>query len=535
MDSTKDVMGKFTSSLAGMSGGRKFAIFFSGAIILSSFLVMLLWSTQEDYQVLFSNLAPEDASSIIERLKEQKIPYKISGGGSAVSVPSHLIYETRLDLASQRLPRGGGVGFEIFDRTKIGTTEFVQRINYRRALQGELARTISQLQEVEGARVHLVVPKRSLFVSEKEKARASVLIRMRQGSRLSKRQVQGIIHLVSSSVESLDPSDVTVVNTKGEIVSGSSAPNDLSTVSNYQLEFRQGIEKNLENRIETMLEKVIGQGKVIAGVSATIDFKQVEKTEERYNPENMAIRSEQSVEETFQGSSTRPEGVPGVMSNIPGTGTAGSTRDLRDSSRKKNETINYEVGWVKSRIVEPTGSIKRLSVAVLLDGAYEKTAGKGGEETLAYKPRTPEEMKQYTEIIKGAVGFNSDRGDQVEVKNIPFERMGFEDEMTGPESGFNLRSAMPFIKQAGAGVLFLLFLLLVVRPFLKSLMSLRSPGMQAQLPGGMGSMTAGAELPGGTSPIALEVPKKKETELIEMAKKDPEQFAALMRSWLQSS
>jgi flagellar M-ring protein FliF len=284
-----------------------------------------------------------------------------------------------------------------------------------------------------------------------------------------------------------------------------------------------------------MLGKVIGQGKVIAGVNATIDFKQIEKTEERYDPENMAIRSEQTAEETYQGSSIRPEGVPGAMSNIPGAGAAGSTRDLKDSSRKKSETINYEVGWVRSRIVEPTGTIKRLSVAVILDGVYERAAGKEGKETLAYKPRTPEEMKKYAEIVKGAVGFNTDRGDQVEVKNIPFERMGFEDEMTKPESGFNLKSAMPFIKQAGTGVLFLFFLLFVVRPFLKNLMSLRSTGMQAQLAGGMGAMTAGAELPGETPPVALDLPKKKETELIDMAKKEPEQFAALMRSWLQSS
>jgi len=163
MDSTNEIMGRFSTSLKGMSVGKKIGFLLAGAIILSSFLVMLLWSTQEDYQVLFSNLSPDDASSIVTRLKEQKIPYEISGGGSVVLVPAHLIYETRLDLASQRLPKGGGVGFEIFDRSKIGTTEFVQRINYRRALQGELARTINQFQEIEGARVHLVVPKRSLL------------------------------------------------------------------------------------------------------------------------------------------------------------------------------------------------------------------------------------------------------------------------------------------------------------------------------------------------------------------------------------
>ncbi len=535
MDSSTDILGRFTASLKDMPGGRKIALFLAGAIILSSFIVMILWSNQEDYQMLFSNLSPEDASKIIERLKEQKIPYKISGAGTVVQVPTRLLYEARLDLASQRLPRGGGVGFEIFDRSKIGTTEFVQRINYRRALQGELARTISQFQEIETARVHLVIPKRSLFVSDKEKARASVMVRVKSGSRMSKKQVEGIVYLVASSVESLDPSDVTLVDTRGEVLSGPSGTQDLASISNSQLEYRQSIEKNLAKRIESMLEKVVGIGKVIARVSATVDFRQVEKTEERYDPENQAIRSEQSSEEIFEGSSLKAEGVPGVMSNIPGSGTAGLSRDTKDFSKKKNETINYEVSLIKSRIVEPTGSIQRLSVAVLLDGSYVKSADTEGKESPVYKPRSPEEMKIYENIVKGAIGFDPDRGDKVEVQNIPFEKVGLEDEMMEPDMGFNLREYMPLIKQVGTGLLFLFFLLFVVRPFLRSLRSLRTPELPAQIPGGPGLGAPGSELSEGTAPIALEIPKGKEEDLVNMAKNQPEQFAGLMRNWLQSS
>ncbi|MBW2147902.1 MAG: flagellar M-ring protein FliF, partial [Deltaproteobacteria bacterium] len=264
MESIKGIMTKLNASLKAMSPGQKIILFLVSAFIFSGFCVMILWSNQEEHSILFSNLSMQDAGAIVEKLKEQKIPYEISGDGSIIRVPAAVVYETRLSLASQGLPRGGGVGFEIFDKSSIGTTDFVLRLNYRRALQGELARTISQFQEIEGARVHLVIPRRSPFFSEEEKARASVAIRLRPGASLARGQVQGIVHLVASSVEALQPSSVTVVDTHGKILSGSPPLSDPVFLSNSQIEYRRSVEKDIERRIESMLEKVLGPGKAIA-------------------------------------------------------------------------------------------------------------------------------------------------------------------------------------------------------------------------------------------------------------------------------
>jgi flagellar M-ring protein FliF len=529
MKEGKAIFGRIIESINAMSQGRKIALFLSGALIISGFLVILLWSSKEEYQILFSNLSPDDASLIVERLKEQKIPYEITGGGTVLKVPSRFLYETRLDMASQGLPKGGTIGFEIFDQSKIGTTEFVQRINYRRALQGELARTISQLKEVEAARVHLVVPKQSIFTSEQERARASVMVKLKSGSRLSKRQVQGIVHLVASSVESLDPSDVTVVDQRGEILSGGSSGNDISSIANSQLEYRQGVERDLEKRIESMLEKVLGPGKAIARVSAIIDFRQVEKKEEQFDPENVAIRSEQRIEETYIGAGGKAEGVPGAMSNLSGAGKAQGGKNQSDTAMKKNETINYELNRITSRIVEPTGSITRLSVAVLIDGSYEK---KEGSEAPVYKPRTQEEMKKYEEIVKKAIGFNQERGDQVEVQNIPFEKVESVEEGGMASSGFDLNIYLPFVRHAVTGLLIILFLLFIVRPFVKGLRGSYLPHHgPAQLEPPSSRL---AELQCDKETKALDSPIDKEKLIVDMAQKDPDQIAGIIRKWLNS-
>jgi len=531
MESIKGIMTKLNASLKAMSPGQKIILFLVSAFIFSGFCVMILWSNQEEHSILFSNLSMQDAGAIVEKLKEQKIPYEISGDGSIIRVPAAVVYETRLSLASQGLPRGGGVGFEIFDKSSIGTTDFVLRLNYRRALQGELARTISQFQEIEGARVHLVIPRRSPFFSEEEKARASVAIRLRPGASLARGQVQGIVHLVASSVEALQPSSVTVVDTHGKILSGSPPLSDPVFLSNSQIEYRRGVEKDIERRIESMLEKVLGPGKAIARASATIDFKRIEKVEERYDPDTVAIRSEQRMEEKHLGSTAKAEGVPGALSNLPsGQKSSGTTgTGSKNTSLRNNETINYEVSLTRSSVVEPSGSIKKLSVAVLLDGYYKKVTGEDGVKTLTYVPRTSEEMKKYEEIVKKAIGFDAERGDQVEVQNIPFERIDIGEEEIRAISGAGLREFLPLIRYAGTAILTLLFLLLVVKPLLKGLLTIRPAGSDVEV----GALSDPA-LPEGEVRKALVSQKNKETELIEMAKKDPDGFAGYIRNWLSS-
>ena len=239
---------------------------------VAGLIALTLWTQQPDMQVLFTNLGGEDAAAIIDKLKETKVPYETTGGGSTVLVPSAQVHDLRLQLATQGLPHGGGVGFEIFDRTSIGMSEFVQKLNYRRALQGELARTIAQLPEVERARVHLAIPERRLFAKEQEKARASVIMSLRNGQQLTQAQVQGVIHLVSSSVEGLQARDVTVVDGHGRMLS-STMTDETAGLTNTQLEYQRSIEKDVETRIQTMLERIVGANKAVVRVSSVVDFQ----------------------------------------------------------------------------------------------------------------------------------------------------------------------------------------------------------------------------------------------------------------------
>ena len=235
---------------------------------VAGLIALALWTQQPDMQVLFTNVNSEDAAAIIDKLKEAKTPYETTGGGATILVPSAQVHELRLQLATQGIPRGGGVGYEIFDRTSIGMSDFVQKLNYRRALQGELARTIAQMPEVERARVHLAIPERRLFANEQDRARASVVVSLRNSLTLSKSQVQGVVHLVASSVEGLQARDVTVVDGHGLLLS-STAADETVGLSSTQLEYQHTVEKDIETRVQSMLERIVGVNKAVVRVSGS--------------------------------------------------------------------------------------------------------------------------------------------------------------------------------------------------------------------------------------------------------------------------
>jgi flagellar M-ring protein FliF len=264
-----------------------------GAVLAFAMVSMLWLSGDVNQQVLYTQLTVEDAAAITSKLREMKVPYSIAGDGTTILVPSSTVYETRLRLASEGLPQGGGVGFELFDQRSFGMTEFVQKLNYRRALQGELARTIMQLAAVHTARVHIVLPEKSLFLDRQEKPTASVALKLIPGRRLSRDQVRGIAHLVASSVEGLDPDDVTIVDTSGQILSRQDENTSFLSQTEAQLTYQQTLEQNLEHRVQTLLERAVGKGKVLVRVTAALDFQHIERTEERFDSDNPAVRSEQ--------------------------------------------------------------------------------------------------------------------------------------------------------------------------------------------------------------------------------------------------
>jgi flagellar M-ring protein FliF len=359
---------------------------------------------QLNYGPLFTNLAPQDGAAIVKELDAAKIPYAISGGGTVIEVPRGVIYQTRLKLAGKGVPAGGGVGFEIFEKAPFGVSEFTQQVNYLRALQGELSRTINSLAAVQSSRVHLAIPARSNFLGPEEKPSASVVVDLRPGYNLSPDQVQGVVNLVASSVPKLSSDKVIVIDSSGrplkEIVVA--APNTeaekLSLLKHKQ-------EQELQRRIETMLDPVLGPGKVVVRANVQVNLQETLKTKEEFDPNNKVVRSQRSAVDDAGGKG----GTVGVQANLPG-GDAIKVGD--GAGRRSQETVTYEVGHTTSRIVEPRGQVQKLSVAVFVDGKYEKDK---------YLARSAEEIEMIKGMVKRAVGFSAERGDEIEVANVPFK------------------------------------------------------------------------------------------------------------------
>ena len=318
-----DISAQLKTVLGGMTPVKIVSLVTVIFITIAGFVILISWSGTSEFQPLYANLSPEDAGAILTRLKEKNIPYKVPANSDSILVPRDQLYEIRLELASQGLPLGSGVGFEIFDNAKLGMTEFVQNVNFQRALQGELSRTINRFDEVEGSRVHIVMGSKSLFVEDEEPATASVILKLAPGRSLGKDQVEAIVHLVSSSVSGLKPDNVTVVDNYGQMLAGSKDGSSEGPVSSDQLALQEKMEKGLEHRVRTMLETALGPGKAIARVSCTLDFKRQEKTEELYHPDTKVIRSEQVLSESAGEDDAGTGGVPGILSNT----AAGRGRD----------------------------------------------------------------------------------------------------------------------------------------------------------------------------------------------------------------
>ena len=537
--------------LASLTPARKLTLFGIVVLTISGMFFIISWSGKSEFGILYNNLSQNDAGVILEQLREKKIEYQISGKGGSVLIPVNLIYETRMELASEGLPRGGGIGFEIFDNTKLGMTEFVQNINYQRALQGELSRTINGFDEVVSSRVHIVMSSKSLFIDKEEPASASVVLKLRSGSWLSNDQIRGIIHLVSSSVSGLSPENVTIIDNKGRIPAGFADRKGTSKVSSDQLELKGKIEKSLEKNVKTMLDTVLGDGKSVVRIACSLDFKQHEQTEEIFKPENQVARSEQFFEEVSNGVDIIPAGVPGVSSNISPQKKQTTGSGGKRIFSKQDKTINYEIGKIINHIVEPVGTIKRLSVAVMVDGIYKPgeikegrnravaAGGKGSAKKrgvpkenieLEYFPRTKEEMAQLENIVKRAVNFDVKRGDVIEVVNIPFETSEIipDQDVAAPQNWFEkIKGNKSLFRYSFAGLVLILLFLFIIRPLVKWLTSNQGGNLEMlkQLP-----MTV-SEIEKVYSKEMKGLPFR--NKALEMVKTDSEHSAKLLSNWLK--
>ncbi|MEC9019455.1 MAG: flagellar basal-body MS-ring/collar protein FliF [Nitrospinota bacterium] len=458
MDNFQDFLRQLGERFNQLSQGKKVAALSLVALALASLVVMSLWLKSPDYQLLYANLSNEDAAAVVEKLKSQKVPYEITNNGRTIRVASDMIHEVRLQLASEGLPEGSDVGLEIFEDTPLGMTDFIQKLNFQRALQGELTRTINTLDAVSQARVHLVIPKDNLFRKEKPKGKASVTLKIKSGKSLSEGQIQGIVHLVSASVGSIQASDVVIVDLKGNLLSGNKESSREAMVSASNFKHKLRVEKELQAKIIKMLEEALGTGNIIAKVSTDLDFEQVERTEEIFDPDSQVVRSENQISESSTGA-TPPGGIPGVQGLVPNGEDATGTAGQAAQRNKSNALFNYEINKVVKRVSKPVGEITKLSVAVMIDGTF---TGDPPE----YKPRTQEEMDKYLEIVKSAVGFDQERGDVIKVENIQFDRSQFDEEKEALAQAEQIDMAIEIGKLVVGLIFLILFFTRVIRPII---------------------------------------------------------------------
>ena len=446
-------------TVVGWPISRKIALAAVTVITLGLFAFIIVQARTADYQLLYGNLADSDASAVVEWLKGQNVPYQLTNNGHNILIQAKDVYETRLSLAAMGLPQGGGVGFEIFDKQSFALTDFVQKVNYSRALQGELARTIASLGPVETARVHLALPEKRLFKDQQKAATASVIIKLAPGKRLNEAQIEGIVHLVSSSIEGLDPGQVTVIDQNGNVLSRMGEKGLSGNLSPDMLEYQTSVEQRLEDRAQALLDKSLGAKNAMVRVSATLDFAQTEKTEETFDPEEPVIRSEQTSEE--KSGSEITGGVPGVQSNLEGN--SNQSAGASPPSSRAQRTTNYEISKVVSKTTNPVGTVSKLSVSVLV--ADKVVPGKD-KEPAKTEARSEAELKALETMVSSALGLDNQRGDKIEVTSMPF----LESAEGGEGMAANrMYQYMPFLRYGLLILGCLLLYLFMIRPLMKTL------------------------------------------------------------------
>jgi flagellar M-ring protein FliF len=464
-------------------GPVRLSILAAVAVLLLAGFAWLTWQAGEpDYALLYGDLETTDAGQIVAQLEAAKVPYRLSRDGSAVMVPGDAVPRLRVTLAEQGLPSGGSIGYEIFDRTDaLGSSNFLQNVNRVRALEGELARTIRSIDGVKAVRVHLVLPQRELFSRDKQQPSASVLLQMRGPMRLDAGQVASVQRLIASAVPGLASGRVSIIDGQGTLLSnGEDDAGDGVFLSAKSEERRRQIEGRLARSVEELLERTVGAGKVRAQVSAELDFDRINTSEEIFNPDGQVVRSTQTVQES--GSNTDRDGAPvSVSSNLPDGATQPDSTGQSSSSENRNEeTVNYEISKKVINHVREAGTIKRLSVAVLVDGVMAGAA----DGARSYQPRAQEELDRLASLVKTAVGFNAERGDTVEVINMPFVLPEItESEPTLP-LGLATSDLVRLAQYCALLAFALLALLLVVRPMVNRALQ------PAAVPAGGGALPA---------------------------------------------
>lgn len=494
-----------------------------------------LWLNTPTYALLFADMDQETAAQMVSRLKQLKVDYKLDDGGRAIRVASSRVDELRLELTSQGLPSSGRIGFEIFDRTTFGTTEFVEQVNFRRALEGEIARTISTLSSVSSARVHIAPGKDPLF-GEKQPATASVVLKLKDARGLTPSTAAGIANLVAASVEGLHPDAVVILDSGGHPLT---SPHGEDQIGAAQVERQQRLERDMSTRVIALLEPVVGEGRARVNVALKLNPSSREQTEEKFDPETV-IRSRSTATDVT--SQPGAGGVAGTRGNLPTPTPPTPVQTASAGSSRQNEVTNYEVSKTTTRTIEPPGDVARLSVAVILDDAHETSTGKDGKQTVKRVARKPEELQKLEALVATAVGLDEDRGDRVTVQNIAFD----DPLPVEPETpGFLVRYERPI--QEGGRTVAVVVVGLVGLLLLKSMFSRTMTGATPALAEGpRPAALAAASMPRTVAELESEIDGQIDSapggaarrlpvltrRVAGLAQKEPATTAKLLRSWM---
>ncbi|MDB5631267.1 MAG: flagellar M-ring protein FliF [Tardiphaga sp.] len=527
--------------LKGLGAARLMAMVAVTAALIGFFAFVIMRVTTPQLTTLFTDLSVEDSSAIIKDLERQAIPYELKNDGAAIMVPKDKVTRLRMKLAEGGLPKGGGVGYEIFDKSDaLGTTSFVQNINHLRALEGELARTIRAIDRIQAARVHLVLPERPLFSRETPEPSASIVVRVR--GTLDPQQVRAIRHVVASAVNGLKPNRVSIVDEAGQLLADGAA--DPTADGATGDERRAGFEKRMRNQVEAIVSSVVGAGRARVQLTADFDYNKVTQTSDKFDPEGRVLRSSQSREESS--ATGERDGQVTVNNELPGNQAQGSTASARDQSKKSEETNNYEISRTTKTEVTEAGRVNRISVAVLVDGMYTK----GEKGDLVYQERSKNELDRIATLVRSAIGFDQKRGDQVEIVNLKFAE-GPTVVPTAEPTGllgalqFTKDDVMYVIELAVMMLLGLVVMFMVIRPLVRRILASEPvPVLTAQT--AAAALTDGSAVgPDGQALVPAkpnmidiatvqgQVHAQSVHRVGELADRNPNETAAIVRQWLQ--
>lgn len=538
------IFSQFKEFFKGLTPARRAALMLSGLLLITSLVAITVMVSKRNYTVLFRNVPSENLPLVLSKLREKNIPFRIDDDGSAIAIPTEFVPAMQMTIMAEGgSERYGQIGLELFEKQDFGTTSYAQKINFQRALQGELTRAINTLDAVKQSKVMLALPAKKTFLEETTAPKASVVLDLVPGKTLSPEQIRGITFLVASSVEGLEADQVTVVDSRGKMLN-KSKNNSGPGVSEELAEYKERTEKIYEERIESILSKVVGDGLVVARVTAEIDHRNIVAVEETVDPDRTAIRSISSEEEKLNGNRTNPVGVPGARANLPGAQDNGEVA-FRQDVNKESKTTNFEVPKTVKNIKEGPGRVERISVAVLVDGVSIEKKGADGATTTELQPRSAEELQKYESLIKSAIGFNEKRGDSVKVESIAFKKEDFSENQQLMSQLERRKLVSYLIKWGVIGFSLALFFLLVVRPFMRWITDSFRESVDDILPRTIEELEElqgnDGALPGMTAALPMIEesidPDKAESELLKdrimsMIEKNNQKAASALSLWL---